>query len=158
MRGGGCGNSKAEVAPETAERRGLPSAKQAQLPAGGESDAAEPEARAAARRLSAASLEEATAKYTGVVALRGLLEAGESIEEAAPLLKGCGLRKLELGFKACEAFDGAAMQLIADNLPPELEELDMVGGGLGPAHATALASACVSGSLTSLNVGFNEIG
>ena len=60
--------------------------------------------------------------------LRGLLDAGESIAEAAPLLKGCGLRKLELGFEGCEAFDGAAMQLIADNLPPELEELDVVRG------------------------------
>ena len=71
VRGGGCGNSKAEVAPETAERRGLPSAKQAQRPAGGESDAAG--AGAAAPPLSAASLEEATARYTGVGALRGLL-------------------------------------------------------------------------------------
>ena len=73
VRGGGCAGSKAEVAPEMAERRGLPSAKQAQRPAGGESRAAEPGSGAAARRLSAASLEEATARYTGVGALRGLL-------------------------------------------------------------------------------------
>ena len=73
VRGGGCAGSKAEVAPETPERRDLPSAKQAQRPVGGESRAAAPEARGAVRRLSAASFEEATARYTGVGALRGLL-------------------------------------------------------------------------------------
>ena len=74
-----------------------------------------------------------------IVALRGLLEAGEPIEQAAKLLKGCGRRKLELGFKGVEAFDAHAMQLIAQNLPAELEELDMARGGLEARHMPALA-------------------
>ena len=51
-----------------------------------------------------------------IVALRGLLAAGEPIELAAKLLKGCGRRKLELGFEGVEAFDANAMQTIAQNL------------------------------------------
>ena len=76
-----------------------------------------------------------------IVALRGLLAAGEPIELAAKLLKGSGRRKLELGFKGLEAFDAKAMQLIAQNLPPELEELDMQSGGLAESHMAALAHA-----------------
>ena len=76
-----------------------------------------------------------------IVALRGLLDTNKSIEQAATLLKGCGRRKLELGFKGLAAFDANAMQLIALNLPPTLEELDMARGGLTAAHAPALASA-----------------
>ena len=86
-----------------------------------------------------------------IVALRGLLAAGEPIEQAAKLLKGCGRRKLELGFKGVEAFDAKAMQLIAQNLPPELEELDMARGGLEDSHMQPLADAlCVHASLTSV--------
>ena len=76
-----------------------------------------------------------------IVALRGLLAAGETIELAAKLLKGSGRRTLELGFDGVEAFDANAMQLIAQNLPPELEELDMAGGGLTKSHMQPLADA-----------------
>ena len=76
-----------------------------------------------------------------IVALRGLLQAGEPIEEAVTLLKGCGRRKLELGFNDVKAFDANAMQLIAQNLPPTLEELIMERAGLKAEHAPALASA-----------------
>jgi len=86
-----------------------------------------------------------------IVALRGLLAAGEPIEQAAKLLKWCGRRKLELGFKGVEAFDAKAMQLIAQNLPPELEELDMARGGLAESHMQPLADALrVHASLTSV--------
>ena len=86
-----------------------------------------------------------------IVALRGLLVAGEPIELAAKLLKGSGRRKLELGFKGVEAFDAKAMQLIAQNLPPELEELDMARGGLAESHMQPLADALrVHASLTSV--------
>ena len=86
-----------------------------------------------------------------IVALRGLLAAGEPIEQAAKLLKGSGRRKLELGFKGVEAFDANAMQLIAQNLPPELEELDMARGGLEDSHMQPLADALrVHASLTSV--------
>ena len=83
-----------------------------------------------------------------IVALRGLLAAGEPIEQAAKLLKGCGRRKLELGFKGVEAFDANAMQLIAQNLPPELEELDMESGGLAESHMPALAHALEASKIT----------
>ena len=76
-----------------------------------------------------------------IVALPGLLKAGEPIEQAAMLLKGCGRRKLELSFKGVEGFDAHAMQLIAHNLPPTLEELNMQYGGLKAEHAPALATA-----------------
>ena len=76
-----------------------------------------------------------------VVALRGLLDAGKSIEQAAALVKGCARRKLELCFDGVEAFDANAMHLIAQNLPPTLEELDMARGGLTADHLPALTSA-----------------
>ena len=75
------------------------------------------------------------------VALPGLLKAGEPIEQAAKFLKGCGQRKLELSFKGVEGFDANAMQLIAHNLPPTLEELNMGRSGLMAEHVPALASA-----------------
>jgi len=83
-----------------------------------------------------------------VVALRGLLAAGEPIEQAAKLLKGCGRRKLELGFKDVKAFDANAMKLIAQNLPPELEELDMQRGGVADSHMQALADALEASKIT----------
>ena len=73
--------------------------------------------------LALAQAEHRAGWAAAAKALRWIIEAGESIEVAAPLLKGCGLRKLELGFKDCKRFDAQAMQLIVDNLPPELEEL-----------------------------------
>ena len=83
-----------------------------------------------------------------IVALRGLLAAGEPIELAAKLLKGCGRRTLELGFKGIKALDASAMQLIAQNLPPELEELDMVRGGLADSQMLALAQALEASKIT----------
>ena len=111
---------------------------------------AEPEERVQGADLAAAPTEKHE-KYDalndllrgrfGLVSLRGLLDEGQSIERAAQLLKGSGRRRLELSFRGCEAFDEQAMQIIADHLPPELEELDMSYGGLEAAHAKALASA-----------------
>ena len=82
------------------------------------------------------------------MALRGLLATGQPIELAAKLLKGCGRRKLELSFKGVEAFDANAMQLIAQNLPPELEELDMERGGLKDSHMPKLAQALEASKIT----------
>jgi len=93
-----------------------------------------------------------------IVALRGLLEAGQPIEQAAKLLKGCGRRKLELGFKGVDAFDAHAMQLIAQNLPAaELEELDMARGGLEARHMPALAQVLEVSKMKALNLEYNNI-
>jgi len=96
-----------------------------------------------------------------IVALRGLLEAGEPIEQAAKLLKGCGRRKLELGFKDVKAFDANVMQLIAQNLPSELEELDMARGGLEARHMPALTQVLKVSKMTkikALNLEGNRVG
>ena len=83
-----------------------------------------------------------------IVALPLLLAAGESIEQAAKVLKGCGQRKLELDFHGVEDFDANAMQLIAQNFPPELEELVMARGGLADSHMQALADALEASKIT----------
>ena len=94
-----------------------------------------------------------------VVALRLMLEQGVSIEKAATLVKGCGLKKLNLGFKGCKGFNAEAMQLITTNLPPELEALDMEEKMLGPQHAVALAEGLkVLKGLTSLKINNQMIG
>ena len=103
-----------------------------------------------------------------LVALRALLDNFRSkpmenfapIHEAVSLIAGCGLQRLQLSFKGCEAFrDATTMQAIADHLPPDLEELDMEGSGLTNAHAPALAWALGSSKkMTSLNLRANDLG
>jgi len=91
--------------------------------------------------------------------IRALLDAGKPITDAAALLKRSRMRKLELSFMSCEAFDAQAAHTTFSNLPDCLETLDMRYGGLTPAHAPALAEALeFMAVLTSLNLYRNSIG
>jgi len=68
------------------------------------------------------------------------------------------MRKLELSFMSCEAFDAQAAHTTFSNLPDCLETLDMRYGGLTPAHAPALAEALeFMAVLTNLNLSSNNL-
>ena len=80
------------------------------------------------------------------IAIRVLLESGESIEEVASRLRASELKKLSFNFTGVQSFDASAMQLIASNLPPELTEFDL-RDGVRDEHMPAIASAVAEPAL-----------